>query len=76
MKPAPKEIAIPDDIAARYTNADQAERMEMAVRKVFSMSPERADMNRGESSVSPNPSGRQPKGEVAPSRAPVAVNVA
>lgn len=63
---------IPDDIAARYTNPDQAERMDRAVRKIFSISPERADMIRGESSVSESPKGRPPKGQTSASRVPAA----
>lgn len=67
-----KKTSIPDDIAARYTNDDQAERMDRAVRKIFSISPERADVIRGESSVSESPKGRPVKGHPSASRVPVA----
>jgi hypothetical protein len=71
----PKGIEIPPEIAARYTNKDQAERMDRAVRKVFSISPVRADMIRGESSVSESPKGRPPKGTLSASRVPVKVGI-
>ncbi len=63
---------IPKDIADRYTNEDQAERMDRAMRRILSISPERADTIRGESSVSESPKGRPPKGTLSASRVPVA----
>jgi hypothetical protein len=44
MKATPKLVTIPDDIAARYTNADQFERFDAAVNKVLSVS--HAEMKR------------------------------
>jgi hypothetical protein len=67
---------IPKDIADRYTNEDQAERMDRSVRKIFSISPERADIIRGESSVSESPKGRPPKGMASASRVPVSFPLA
>ena len=72
----PKGIAIPAEIAARYTNPDQAERFDGAVRKVFGLSPERAAQIRSEADRVRNPKGRQPSGKVSASRVPVAVNLA
>jgi hypothetical protein len=63
---------IPKDIADRYTNEDQAERMDRAMRRILSISPERADTIRGESSVSESAKGRPPKGMTSASRVPVA----
>jgi len=65
--------SIPADIADRYGNADQGERFDKAVRKVFGLSPERAALIRRESSINPNPRGRQKKGSVAASRVPLSV---
>jgi hypothetical protein len=64
---------IPADIAAKYTNTDQAELMDKAVRKVFSISPKRADLIRGFASVNESPRGRSPKGVTPAARVPVAV---
>jgi hypothetical protein len=69
-------MKIPADIAAKYTNEDQAERMDRAVRKIFSISPERADIIRGESSISESPKGRPPKGQPSASRVPVSFPLA
>jgi len=71
MKQA-KPLTIPDDIAARYTNPDQAQRFDTAVRKVLSVSPHRAAAIRRAAELNPTPRGRQPKGKVAASRVPVA----
>lgn len=71
MKQA-RSLTIPDDIAARYTNPDQAERFDAAVRKVFAVSPQRAAAIRQAAELNPTPRGRQPKGKVAASRVPVA----
>jgi len=67
-----KSITIPDDIAARYTNPDQAQRFDEAVRKVFSISPKRAAAIRQVADINPNSRGRQPKGTIPASRVPVA----
>jgi hypothetical protein len=72
----PKAIEIPAEIAARYTNPDQAERFDGAVRKVFGLSPARAAQIRTEADQIRNPKGRQPNGKVSASRVPVAVNPA
>jgi len=72
MMGAVNKESIPADIAARYTNSDQAERVDKAVRKIFSVSPKRAAIIRGEASVNPSPRGRSPKGIVPASRVPVA----
>jgi hypothetical protein len=37
MKTTPKPIAIPEEVAARYTNPDQFERFDTAVRKILSV---------------------------------------
>ncbi len=62
---------IPDDIANKYNNPDQAERFEAAVLKVFSISPERVAKIRKTADFNPTPRGWQPKGETAASRVPV-----
>lgn len=73
MKQAkPKGVSIPPEIAARYTNPDQAQRFDAAVRKVFSVSPDRAAAIRRAAELNPTPRGRQPKGKLAASRVPVA----
>lgn len=66
-------IDITPDLAARYTEPDQPERFDTAVRKVFGISTERAAEIRRKSSFNPNPRGRQSKGKVSTSRVPVAV---
>jgi len=71
MKQA-KPLTMPDDIAARYTNGDQAQRFDAAVRKVFSVTPDRAAVIRRAAELNPTPRGRQPKGKIAASRVPVA----
>ena len=72
MKKA-KPIEIPAEIAARYTNSDQAKRFDGAVRKVFGLSSERAAQIRTEADQIRNPKGRQPGGKVSASRVPVSV---
>jgi hypothetical protein len=72
----PEPIEIPAEIAARYTNPDQAERFDGAVRKVFGLSPERAAQIRNEADQIRNPKGRQPGGKISASRVPVSVNLA
>lgn len=62
---------IPDDIAARYTNPDQSERFDAGVRKVFSLSPQRAGEIRKTADSIKNPKGRPPKAERTASRAAV-----
>lgn len=37
MKP-PKPVTIPEEMAAKYTNADQAQRFDAALRKVLAVS--------------------------------------
>ncbi len=37
MKSQPKPIAIPDEVAARYTNPDQFERFDTAVRNILTV---------------------------------------
>jgi hypothetical protein len=65
MKTAPKPINIADDIAARYTNSDQAERFGAAVRKIFavprSVILEREAEYKGQSPLNPNRRGPKPK---------------
>jgi hypothetical protein len=65
-------MKIPDDIAARYTNSDQAERVDKAVRKIFSLSPQRAAKIRRQAEINPTPRGRTPQGKTPASRVPVA----
>jgi hypothetical protein len=66
-------VCIPETLTAQYTNPDQAERFDAAVRKVFGISPGRAAQIRRESAINPNPRGRQKKGSVAAARVPVSV---
>jgi len=71
------KVSIPEEIAARYTNPDQVERFDGAVRKVFGLSADRAAQIRREADAIPtNHRGRPKKGEVSASRVPVAVNPA
>jgi len=73
MKWTPKPINIPEDVAARYTEPDQAERFDSAVRKVLAYP--RAAMLQHEAEhrkeVAANPNRRGPKPKQKPAgRAP------
>jgi hypothetical protein len=63
MKSTPKPISITDDVAARYTEPDQSERFDSAVRKVLAYP--RAAMLQHEAehrkAVAANPRRRGPK---------------
>lgn len=72
MKDPKPVLTVPPEIAARYTNRDQAGRMDKAVRKIFSLSPDRAAEIRRQADLNPTPRGRQPKGKTPASRVPVA----
>jgi hypothetical protein len=67
----PRPVAISDELAARYTNSDQAQRFDNAVRKVFAVSAKRAVAIRRAAELNPTPRGRQPKGKIAASRVSV-----
>jgi hypothetical protein len=58
------KITISSELAAQYTEPDQAQRFERAVRKILSIPVARAEIIRGEASVNPNPRGRPRKSVV------------
>jgi hypothetical protein len=55
----PKPVAIPEEIAARYTNSDQFQRFDAAVRKILSVP--HADILRREAAFNPRKPGRPKK---------------
>jgi hypothetical protein len=67
-----KPITISDKIAARYTNKDQSERFDKALRKILSVPHsvilEREAEYRRKAALNPNRRGRKPK--VKPSASP------
>jgi hypothetical protein len=67
-----KPMQIPEDVAASYNEVGQAERFEAGVKKVFSLSPQRAGEIRKEADSLRNPKGRPPKAGPSASRVPVA----
>jgi len=64
MKP-PKPVNVPDEIAARYTNTDQPERFDAAVRKILSVPRavilEREAEYQRKAALNPNRRGPKPK---------------
>jgi hypothetical protein len=69
-------VQIPEEIAARYVNPDEAERFDGAVRKVFGLSADRAAQIRREAdAIPPNHRGRPKKTETSSSRVPVRVSL-
>jgi len=71
-RPRNSPANVPEDIAATYTDPDQAERFDAGVRKVFSLSPHRAEEIRKEADSLRNPKGRPSKASPSASRVPVA----
>ena len=65
MKTTPKPITISDEVAARYTNPDQFERFDSAVRKILSVPREemvrREEEYKRQSALNPNRRGQKPK---------------
>ena len=73
MKP-PKPVDIPEDIAARYTNKDQPERFDVALRKILSV-PHSVILEREAEYLRKsalNPNRRGPKRKLKPSASRVA----
>ena len=72
MKSEPKPVNIPEEIVARYTNTDQPERFDKALRKIFSVPRavilEREAEYRRKAALNPNRRG--PKRKVKPSASP------
>jgi hypothetical protein len=69
---SPKPVEIPDEIAARYTNKDQSERFDKALRKILSVPHavivEREAEYRRKAALNPNRRG--PKRKIKPSASP------
>jgi len=66
-------VAIPDEIAERYTGSDQRERFDAAMGKILSVPSARAEKIRNSVSATETHRGRPAKGKVVPSRVPVVV---